>query len=101
MIGDGMQEVVYCGQMGDWKIMKDEKRMEGVESMVKEGIKVIVGKGEVNKEQDVDNEEKEKKVGEKGIMVIKRVLYRGQEIEEKKEYLKEIIQEEKEMNEVI
>ena len=34
LIGTGMAAVVYCGSMGDWALLSDEQRMEGVEHLV-------------------------------------------------------------------
>jgi dihydrodipicolinate synthase/N-acetylneuraminate lyase len=31
LIAAGMSAVVYCGSMGDWPLLTDEQRMEGVE----------------------------------------------------------------------
>ena len=45
LIAAGMSAVVYCGSMGDWPLLTDEQRMEGVERLVKAGIKVVVGTG--------------------------------------------------------
>jgi 1-pyrroline-4-hydroxy-2-carboxylate deaminase len=44
----GMSAVVYCGSMGDWPLLTDERRMEGVERLVKAGLPVIVGTGAIN-----------------------------------------------------
>ena len=35
LIKDGMTAVVYCGSMGDWPLLTDEQRMQGVEALVK------------------------------------------------------------------
>ncbi|MGZ9719959.1 dihydrodipicolinate synthase family protein, partial [Rhizobium miluonense] len=43
LIAAGMSAVVYCGSMGDWPLLSDAQRMEGVERLVKAGIPVIVG----------------------------------------------------------
>ena len=48
LIGLGMSGVVYCGSMGDWPLLTDAQRMEGVERLVEAGIPVIVGTGAVN-----------------------------------------------------
>ena len=45
LVGLGMSAVVYCGSMGDWPLLTTEQRMEGVERLVKAGIKVVVGTG--------------------------------------------------------
>ena len=34
LIEFGMNSVVYCGSMGDWPLLSDEQRMEGVEKLV-------------------------------------------------------------------
>ncbi len=48
LTGQGMSGVIYAGSMGDWPLLTDEQRMEGVERLVKAGIKVIVGTGAQN-----------------------------------------------------
>ena len=48
LIEKGMSAVVYCGSMGDWPLLTDAQRMEGVERLVKAGVPVIVGTGAVN-----------------------------------------------------
>ena len=48
LIAKGMSAVVYCGSMGDWPLLTDAQRMEGVERLVKAGVPVIVGTGAVN-----------------------------------------------------
>ncbi|MBO9629691.1 MAG: dihydrodipicolinate synthase family protein, partial [Shinella sp.] len=34
LVAKGMSAVVYCGSMGDWPLLTDEQRMEGVERLV-------------------------------------------------------------------
>src|SRR4029453_4513631 len=41
----GMRAVVYCGSMGDWPLLSDEQRMQGVEALVSRGVPVVVGTG--------------------------------------------------------
>lgn len=41
----GMRSVVYCGSMGEWPLLSDEQRMEGVRHLVEAGIPTIVGTG--------------------------------------------------------
>ena len=41
----GMSGVVYCGSMGDWPLLTDEQRRDGVERLVDAGIPVVVGTG--------------------------------------------------------
>mgnify|MGYP005709503175 CR=1 FL=1 len=43
LINYGMSAVVYCGSMGDWPLLTDEERQEGVSRLVKAGVPTIVG----------------------------------------------------------
>ncbi len=91
LIGDGMSAVVYCGSMGDWPLLTDAQRMEGVERLVKAGIPVIVGTGAVNTASAVAHAAHAQKVGAKGLMVIPRVLSRGSVIAAQKAHFKAIL----------
>ena len=73
----GMSGVVYCGSMGDWPLLTDAQRMEGVERLVAAGIPVIVGTGAVNSASAVAHAAHAQKVGAAGLMLIPRVLSRG------------------------
>jgi len=77
LIAAGMSAVVYCGSMGDWPLLTDAQRMEGVERLVKAGVPVIVGTGAVNTATAVAHAAHARKVGASGLMVIPRVLSRG------------------------
>ena len=77
LIDAGMSSVVYCGSMGDWPLLTDAQRMEGVERLVKAGLPVIVGTGAVNSASAVAHAAHAQKVGAAGLMVIPRVLSRG------------------------
>lgn len=77
LIAAGMSAVVYCGSMGDWPLLTDAQRMEGVARLCAAGIPVIVGTGAVNTAVAVAHAEHAQKVGAKGLMVIPRVLSRG------------------------
>ena len=44
----GMRAVVYCGSMGDWPLLTDEWRMEGVRRLCEAGVPVVVGTGAIN-----------------------------------------------------
>jgi 4-hydroxy-tetrahydrodipicolinate synthase len=70
LIAVGMSAVVYCGSMGDWPLLTDEERMEGVERLVSAGVPVIVGTGAVNTASAVAHAAHAQKVGAKGLMVI-------------------------------
>ncbi|MBO9629676.1 MAG: dihydrodipicolinate synthase family protein [Shinella sp.] len=77
LIGLGMSGVVYCGSMGDWPLLTDAERMEGVERLVEAGIPVIVGTGAVNTRAAAAHAAHAQKVGAAGLMLIPRVLSRG------------------------
>jgi dihydrodipicolinate synthase/N-acetylneuraminate lyase len=72
--------VVYCGSMGDWPLLTDEQRREGVECLVKAGVPVIVGTGAQNSARAMAFAAHAKKVGAKGLMIIPRVLSRGSSV---------------------
>lgn len=77
LVAAGMSAVVYCGSMGDWPLLTDAQRMEGVERLVQAGLPVIVGTGAVNTRSAAALAAHAQKVGAKGLMVIPRVLSRG------------------------
>jgi 1-pyrroline-4-hydroxy-2-carboxylate deaminase len=77
LMAAGMSAVVYCGSMGDWPLLTDAERMEGVERLVKAGIPVIVGTGAVNSATALAHAAHAAKVGAAGLMLIPRVLSRG------------------------
>ncbi len=91
LIADGMSAVVYCGSMGDWPLLTDAQRMEGVERLAKVGIPVIVGTGAVNTASAVAHAAHAQKVGAKGLMVIPRVLSRGSVVVAQKHHFKAIL----------
>ena len=73
----GMNAVVYCGSMGDWPLLTDEQRMEGVEALVKAGVPVVVGTGAQNPARAAAIAAHAQRCGAGGLMVIPRVLSRG------------------------
>ncbi len=77
LIAAGMSAVVYCGSMGDWPLLSDDERMEGVARLTAAGIPVIVGTGAVNTRMAVAHATHAAQVGAHGLMVIPRVLSRG------------------------
>ena len=77
LIGVGMSAVVYCGSMGDWPLLSDEQRMEGVERLVEAGLPVVVGTGAQSPKRAAAFAAHAKKVGAAGLMLIPRVLSRG------------------------
>lgn len=91
LIAAGMSAVVYCGSMGDWPLLEDAQRMEGVERLVGAGIPVIVGTGAVNTKLAVAHAAHAQKVGAQGLMVIPRVLSRGSSATAQKAHFKAIL----------
>lgn len=91
LIAAGMSAVVYCGSMGDWPLLSDAQRMEGVERLVKANIPVIVGTGAVNTASAVAHAAHAAKIGAQGLMVIPRVLSRGSVISAQKAHFKAIL----------
>ncbi|WP_413874924.1 dihydrodipicolinate synthase family protein [Albidovulum sp.] len=91
LIGLGMSAVVYCGSMGDWPLLTDAERMEGVERLVAAGVPVVVGTGAVNTRVAVAHAAHAQRVGARGLMVIPRVLSRGTVIAAQKAHFKAIL----------
>lgn len=77
LIQAGMSAVVYCGSMGDWPLLTEAERQEGVARLVATGVPTIVGTGAVNSREAVSHAAHAAKVGAHGLMVIPRVLSRG------------------------
>ena len=91
LIEAGMSAVVYCGSMGDWPLLTDEERQEGVRRLCEAGIPVIVGTGAINSASAVNLAAHAQKVGAQGLMVIPRVLSRGSVIAAQKAHFKAIL----------
>lgn len=91
LIKAGMSAVVYCGSMGDWPLLTDAQRMEGVERLVAAGIPVIVGTGAINTGSAVALAAHAQKVGAKGLMVIPRVLSRGTSSAAQRDHFKAVL----------
>jgi 1-pyrroline-4-hydroxy-2-carboxylate deaminase len=91
LVDAGMSAVVYCGSMGDWPLLTDAQRMEGVERLVKAGLRVIVGTGAVNTKIAAEHAAHAQKVGAHGLMVIPRVLSRGTSVSAQRAHFKTIL----------
>ncbi len=91
MIEAGMSAVVYCGSMGDWPLLTDAQRMEGVARLVDAGLPVVVGTGAINTKSAVAHAAHAQKVGAAGLMVIPRVLSRGTSPIAQKNHFKAIL----------
>lgn len=77
LIADGMRAVVYCGSMGDWPLLSDEQRQEGVRRLVEAGVPVVVGTGAQSPARAAAHAAHARKVGAAGLMVIPRLMSRG------------------------
>ncbi len=77
LVAAGMNGVVYCGSMGDWPLLSDEQRQEGVSQLVTAGVPVIVGTGAQNTTQAAAHAAHAQQVGARGLMIIPRLLSRG------------------------
>jgi 1-pyrroline-4-hydroxy-2-carboxylate deaminase len=91
LIAAGMSSVVYCGSMGDWPLLTDAQRMEGVERLVAAGVPVIVGTGAINTASAVAITKHARKAGAQGLMVIPRVLSRGTSAAAQRNHFKAIL----------
>ena len=77
LMEQGMSAVVYCGSMGDWPLLTDEQRQEGVRRLAEAGIPVVVGTGAQNTRIAVEHAKHAAEVGAVGLMMIPRLLSRG------------------------
>lgn len=92
LIATGMSAVVYCGSMGDWPLLTDEWRMEGVARLTQAGVPVIVGTGAQSPRQAVALAAHAKQVGAQGLMVIPRVLSRGQSMSAQRAHFESVLE---------
>lgn len=77
LIDLGMRAVVYCGSMGDWPLLSDTQRQEGVRRLTDAGVPVVVGTGAQNPKLAAAHAAHASESGAAGLMVIPRVLSRG------------------------
>jgi len=92
MMQAGMSGVIYCGSMGDWPLLTDQQRQQGVAELCQAGIPVIVGTGAVNTRAAVDHATHAASVGAAGLMVIPRVLSRGTSPRAQRDHFAAILQ---------
>ena len=45
LVDAGMRGVVYCGSVGEWPLLSDRQRREGVQALVDADVPVVVGTG--------------------------------------------------------
>ncbi len=91
LIDAGMSAVVYCGSMGDWPLLSEAQRQEGVARLVAAGVPTIVGTGAVNSREAVSHAAHAARVGAHGLMVIPRVLSRGGSLTAQKAHFSAIL----------
>lgn len=91
LVDSGMSAVVYCGSMGDWPLLSDGQRMEGVARLAQAGLPVIVGTGAVNTASAVAHAAHAQEVGARGLMVIPRVLSRGPSVSAQKAHFEAVL----------
>ena len=92
LIKAGMQSVVYCGSMGDWPLLTDEQRQEGVSSLTNASIPVIVGTGAQNTLKASLHSKHALENGAIGLMIIPRVLSRGSSPSAQKNHFESILE---------
>lgn len=91
MLDAGMAGVVYCGSCGDWPLLTDQDRREGVERLAQAGVPVVVGTGAINTKTAVAHAKHAEQVGAAGLMVIPRVLSRGSSVAAQRNHFKAIL----------
>lgn len=87
----GMRAVVYCGSMGDWPLLTDQQRQEGVRRLVEAGVPVVVGTGAQNPRLAAEHAAHAKSVGAAGLMLIPRVMSRGSSTSAQKSHFSAIL----------
>lgn len=91
LVAEGMSGVVYCGSMGDWPLLTDEQRQEGVQRLTEAGVPVVVGTGAQNPARAVAHAAHAQRVGARGLMVIPRVLSRGASVSAQRAHFASIL----------
>jgi len=92
LVEAGMRAVVYCGSMGDWPLLSDEQRQQGVESLIAAGVPVVVGTGAQNSARATALAKHASDAGADGLMVIPRVLSRGTSAAAQRNHFASILQ---------
>ena len=101
LINTGMKSVVYCGSMGDWPLLTDEQRQEGVSALIDSGIPVIVGTGAQNSLKASLHSRHASENGAAGLMIIPRVLSRGSSPSAQKYHFEAILEAGKGLQSII
>jgi len=92
LVAAGMSGVVYCGSMGDWPLLSDEQRMEGVARLCAAGVPVVVGTGAQSPARAAALAAHAKRAGAKGLMVIPRVLSRGSSVAAQRAHFEAVLE---------
>ena len=87
----GMSGVVYCGSMGEWPLLSDAQRQEGVRRLVEAGVPVVVGTGAQSPAAAAAHAAHAREVGAAGLMVIPRVLSRGTSQRAQREHIARVL----------
>ncbi len=77
LMNAGMNGVIYCGSMGDWPLLSDAQRQQGVARLCESGVPVVVGTGAMNTRIAVEHAAHAASAGAQGLMLIPRVLSRA------------------------
>lgn len=91
LISLGMSAVVYCGSMGDWPLLTQAQRQEGVARLAAAGVPTVVGTGAINTREAVSHAAHAAEVDAKGLMVIPRVLSRGSSLAAQKAHFAAVL----------
>ena len=91
LIDAGMSGVVYCGSMGDWSLLDDGQRMEGVDRLVAAGVPTVVGTGAVNSQRAEALAAHAASTGAAGLMIIPRVLSRGSSLAAQRQHFELVL----------
>jgi len=91
LVDAGMQAVVYCGSMGDWPLLTDARRKEGVAALLAAKVPVVVGTGAQNTARAVALVEHARDAGAAGLMLIPRVLSRGSSVAAQRAHFLELL----------
>lgn len=91
LLDAGMSGVIYCGSMGDWPLLSDAQRQQGVAHLCEAAVPVVVGTGAINTRAAVGHAVHAATVGSKGLMVIPRVLSRGSSLAAQREHFAAIL----------
>jgi 4-hydroxy-tetrahydrodipicolinate synthase len=92
LVATGMHAVVYCGSMGDWPLLTDQQRQEGVRRLVEAGVPVVVGTGAQNSRIAAEHAAHAQAAGAAGLMLIPRLLSRGSSASAQRSHFATVLQ---------